>query len=171
MEYVEIVNDNNNILKIVSYDEMIEGSLLHRGSRVIIVTSDGKIYISKRSKNLRTSPGLYDLGAGGLKDAGENMEDCAKRELQEELGIKATELEFLFEYKHRSPKDNYNLMVYLYVYDGPITIQQEELDEGLFIPLSDLKKFVEKNKFAPGRKEIANKLIELKTQDRLLNNP
>lgn len=167
MEYqVEIVDDDNNVLKIVSYNEMLQKSLLHRGSRVIIITSDGKIYFSKRSKNLRTFPGLYDIGAGGIKDVGESMEDCAKRELQEEFGIKAFNLEFLFEHKLHSKNDNYNMMVYLYVYDGPITIQREEIEEGTFIHFKDLKSFLQNNEFAPGRKEIVKKLIELKIQDR-----
>jgi len=140
---------------------MREKALIHRCSFVIVITPDNKIYLPKRSKNMKNFPGYYDIGASGAKEIGENIEDCAERELKEELGIKNQKLKFLFEHKQRSRNDNYNAMIYMCIYDGPLTLQKDEIERGLFIPLVQLKSFLKDNEFAPGRKEILKKLIKM----------
>jgi len=166
MEHVEIIDENNKVIKIVPDKEMREKTLLHRGCSVVVITSDGRFYFPKRSKKKKIFPEHYELGASGVKEIGETPEDCAKRELKEELGIMNQKLEFLFEYKQRSKDDNYNAMVYFCIYDGPLTLQKDEVEEGVFVPFDDLKEFLKKNKFAPGRKEILEKILKLNIQNR-----
>jgi 8-oxo-dGTP pyrophosphatase MutT (NUDIX family) len=160
MERIEIIDENNTVIKIVSDQEMREKALLHKSTFIVVITNDGRFYFPKRSKNKIRFPGDYELGAGGVKDIGETVEECAKRELMEELGIINQDLEPLFEYKQRSKDDNYNAMIYLCVYDGLFILQKEEVEEGVFVSIAGLKDFLEKSKFAPGRKEILKKVLK-----------
>lgn len=162
-EKVEIVDEKDRVIKIVSYQERGEKALLARSSFVVVITSNGRIYLPKRSKNIKFFPGCYETGASGAKKIGESLEECAIRELEEELGIKNQKIKFLFEYRHRSEKDNYNAMIYMCVYDGPLTLQKDEVEKGLFVPLTELKNFLRNNEFAPGRKEILKKLLKINT--------
>ncbi|HPD81990.1 MAG TPA: NUDIX hydrolase [Candidatus Pacearchaeota archaeon] len=59
---------------------------LNIGIPVIIMNSQGEILLGKRSKNVLTYPDTWGL-PGGLLEYGEKIEDAAKREVKEELGI------------------------------------------------------------------------------------
>ena len=99
MKYIEIVDENNNVKDMVPEQEMRDRVLLHRACSVVVITSDGRIYLPRRSKKKYLFSGCYELGASGVKEKGETPEECAKRELKEELGIEKQKLKFLFEYK------------------------------------------------------------------------
>ena len=55
---------------------------------VIIVNAEGKLLLGRRTDNH-----LWGY-AGGAMELGETVEDCARRELYEEMGIEAKELEY-----------------------------------------------------------------------------
>ena len=57
---------------------------------IICVDKDGRILLGKRSDNKKWG---Y---SGGAVEIDEYVEDCAKRELFEEMGLVAEELEFFF---------------------------------------------------------------------------
>lgn len=75
----------------------------HIGVSVPIVIHDGngKILLHKRSKNARDEHGRWDLG-GGAVELHEKFEDAVRRELMEEFGAEALEVEFIHMYEaHR----------------------------------------------------------------------
>lgn len=55
---------------------------------------NGKILLSKRSKNARDENGRWDSGAGGLKH-GQTVQDNIRRELKEEYGVEPIKMDFL----------------------------------------------------------------------------
>jgi 8-oxo-dGTP diphosphatase len=58
----------------------------HVGIPVIIMNSKGEILFGKRSTNVLTYPNTWGL-PGGIPEYGERLEDAAKREVKEELGV------------------------------------------------------------------------------------
>jgi len=60
--------------------------------RLILMNSQGRIYLQKRSKQKNENPGLYDKTIGGHVLAGESFEVTLVRECAEELGFPATVL-------------------------------------------------------------------------------
>jgi 8-oxo-dGTP diphosphatase len=54
----------------------------------------GKLFLTKRSKNTRDEHGKWDPGGGGLKH-GQAIEDNLRRELKEEYNVEALKLDFL----------------------------------------------------------------------------
>ena len=71
--------------KIVGHKTIIQCA-----ASIICVDKDGRILLGKRSDNKKW--GYY----GGAVEIDEYVEDCAKRELFEEMGLVAEELEFFF---------------------------------------------------------------------------
>lgn len=52
----------------------------------IVINDDGKVLISKRSKGKKEYPGVWEMPGGKFED-GENVDQCIKREIKEELDI------------------------------------------------------------------------------------
>ncbi len=71
--------------KIVGHKTIIQCA-----ASIICVDKDGRILLGKRSDNKKWG---Y---SGGAVEIDEYVEDCAKRELLEEMGLVAEELEFFF---------------------------------------------------------------------------
>ncbi len=65
-------------------------TIIQCGASIICVDKDGRILLGKRSDNKKWS---Y---SGGSVEIDEYVEDCAKRELFEEMGLVADELELFF---------------------------------------------------------------------------
>lgn len=65
-------------------------TLIQCAASIICVDKDGRILLGKRSDNKKWG---Y---SGGAVEIDEYVEDCAKRELFEEMGLVAEELEFFF---------------------------------------------------------------------------
>ena len=56
---------------------------------------NGKILYRRRGPGARDEIGKWDPGVGGGLDHGETIEECLKREMQEEIGTEPIEYEFL----------------------------------------------------------------------------
>lgn len=70
---------------------------------VVVVTDDGKFIAERRGPGCPDYVGKLVFPCGYL-DFDENLEECAKREVYEELGVKVTEIHFLGF--NDDPKDN-----------------------------------------------------------------
>lgn len=94
MEMFDIVDENGHPTGIVKERTKVhEDGDLHRTSHVWILrdTKDGlEVLLQKRSKNKDSFPGCYDTSSAGHIPAGQGFLESALRELNEELGIKAS---------------------------------------------------------------------------------
>ena len=59
------------------------------GAATLVESADGKVLLSRRSKHLRTFPGVW-VPPGGHIEYGESLEEAGLRELAEETGLKVT---------------------------------------------------------------------------------
>lgn len=60
--------------------------------RLLLMNSDGRLFLQKRSRIKKENPGLYDKSVGGHAEKGQSMALTAIRECAEELGFPATVL-------------------------------------------------------------------------------
>jgi len=139
-EMIDVVDEKDNVIKVVTWKEMNANALLHRAANVILFNKKGEIFVHLRAKNLILYPGTWDIKIGGSARAGESYEECAKRELMEELGIKNAKLEYLFNLKLRTKENNNNKKVYKFIYDGKIQLDKKEVETGKFMMLEEAKK-------------------------------
>ena len=158
-EMVDIVDENDNVTRAATWQEMMDRSLLHRSANIIVFNSKGEIYVHQRAKHLRLYPELHDVKFGGSVRAGESYEEAAKRELFEESGIK-NELEFLFDLKFRSSKNNVNRKVYKCTFDGKLTLQKAEVAGGKFMKIDEIKKIQEEGKLSPSAANVFEEFLK-----------
>ena len=104
--------------------------LLQCAASVIIINEQGELLLGKRTDNQKWG---Y---AGGSMNLGESVEECARRELLEEMNLIADELEFFMI----NSGEEYNVeIVYLCrKYHGDMRPQKSELSELRFFPPDQL---------------------------------
>jgi 8-oxo-dGTP pyrophosphatase MutT (NUDIX family) len=87
VDTVDIVDEHDVVVRTVPRAEMRRDRLRHRGVFIAVFTTDNRLVIHQRSPDKDVWPSRWDLGAGGVVDAGEFYETAARRELAEELGL------------------------------------------------------------------------------------
>lgn len=108
---------------------------------MIVETTEGIVV----AHNVNTPEGVFSVITGFL-ESDERPEDAAIRETKEELGLTATEIEFLGVFPFAAA--NQILMVYHIKAEGDITLN-EELDEIRIIQKTELNGFKLTGKFEP----------------------
>ena len=119
----------------------------HLVVHIWIVSSKGELLIQKRSKEKKLMPGEW-AATGGSAFSGESSLSAAKRELAEELGIKARESELRFI--KRIKRRNSLVDVWFTMCDTPaenLTLQKGEVALARWVDTKTFSEMVEKGKF------------------------
>jgi isopentenyldiphosphate isomerase len=134
-ELIEIVDPEGKVLGVAPRSE-VHGNpaLMHRVVHVLVFNARGELLLQKRS--------MADTSVGGHVDPGETLEDAAKRELSEELGVE-TEPRFLYSYVHSNDYETELVHTYYCVHEGPFEFNREEIDHVRFWPLAEIRTSME----------------------------
>lgn len=113
---------------------------LHPVVHLHITDLQGRLYLQKRSMHKDIAPGLWDTAVGGHVDYGETLEEAVKREAREELGLRLrVEPRFLFQYVWQSGRERELVTAFHVVYNGKLTPDHDEVDEGRFWTIEELR--------------------------------
>ena len=91
-EWVDIVNEDNEVIAQSSREQMRAQRLRHRATYIVVHDGMGKILVQRRTETKDFLPGMLDATAGGVVQADEQMLESARREAEEELGLRACRL-------------------------------------------------------------------------------
>lgn len=128
-EWVDIVNEQNEVIAQSSRQQMRAQRLRHRATYIVVHDGMGKILVQRRTDIKDFYPGRLDATAGGVVQSGENVLDSARREAEEELGIAGVPFAehglFYFE------EEQCRVWGALFscVSHGPFALQEEEVVE------------------------------------------
>ncbi len=148
-EIVAIVDEGNNVVGSASRREMRAKRLPHRSTYILVFNSQGQLYVQKRTLTKDLFPGYYDPAAGGVVLAGESYEESARRELEEEMGIRDVPLNWLFDFFYSDDHTRVWGGVFSCVFDGRIVLQPEEIESGSFLRISDILRRAQTEPFTP----------------------
>lgn len=107
-------------------------TLIQCAASVIVVNDRGELLLGKRSDN-----GMWGY-SGGSVEIDERVDDCAKRELFEEMGIVADELEFFcvnsgpeahYVYPNGDEVSNIEIVYLCHKYHGVVANRDGEMSE------------------------------------------
>ena len=158
-ERVVIVDEKNRVIGQSSRREMRRNNLIHRATYILVFNRRGELFVQRRTLSKDIYPGFYDLAAGGVVQAGESYEESARRELWEELGIRAR-LKPLGERYFADQGNRVWGEVFICRHEGPFTLQTEEVADGEFMAVSDILGAQDKA-FTPDGLEILRELRRL----------
>lgn len=103
MSNLVLVNEKDELLGEVSYEQAHKEGLWHRASVVYLLNHKGEILLQER-----TDGAGFDHSCAGHVDPGESYLETAKRELKEELGVEGVELQKVGHVKGDEPKPHIN---------------------------------------------------------------
>lgn len=151
MEYLDILDEEGNKLGIkLRKDVHIDGDW-HKVAFIFVVNDKGEIILQKRSKEKEANPNKWTASASGHLSAGDTDIEGAIRELEEEIGIKATEneLKYLFTVKEQHFKEDRKIShisnVYLLFKNIDIkdlVLQKEEVSEVKYVYYKEFEKML-----------------------------
>ena len=104
-------------------------ALIHRSVHVMVISPDGKLLLQKRSMRKDVQPGMWDTSVGGHVGFGQSYEEAARREAEEELGLRPDPLIFLYPSRIRNAVESENIHTFLHVSSGPFRPEPGEIDE------------------------------------------
>jgi 8-oxo-dGTP pyrophosphatase MutT (NUDIX family) len=94
---------------------------------------------------------------------GESYEESARRELEEEMGIRDVSLKHLFDFFHQDADNRVWGRAYRCVYDGDIILQEEEVESGSFQNLEDVLESSRYKLYTPDGLYVLNRYLDQKT--------
>ena len=122
--------------------------LIHRSVHVLILW-EGQLLLQKRSRHKDTQPGKWDTSVGGHVSFGQSYMEAARREAEEELGLRLAHLDFLYSLRIRIPEESENIHTYLAHSGGPFYPQAEEIDAIRFWTRREIEQAMVTGMFTP----------------------
>lgn len=90
-EMVDVVDENDRVLRLVTRAEMRRERLRHRAVFIAILDGSGGLLVHRRATTKDIWPGWLDIAVGGVVTSGESFESAARRELAEEIGVEGVD--------------------------------------------------------------------------------
>lgn len=158
-EIVAVVDEENRETGRITRAEMRARCLIHRATYILVFNSRHQLFVQKRTETKDIYPGFYEIAAGGVVLAGESYEDSALRELQEELGVVADDLNHLFDHFHDDGKNRVWGRVFSCFHDGPFRLQEEEVASGEFMDMEEVLAMIKEKPFCPDGVDILRRYL------------
>jgi isopentenyldiphosphate isomerase len=160
-----IVDENDQPIGAATKDKIWEKGLWHRIIRVMVEDNEGRILLQKRSTKLELSPGRWAESASGHADEGDDYNQAAKRELEEEIGLKDVTLEELGSWQSTGDFQGRILNRFNKAYRVNLNqpfepvIQEKEVSEVRWFSLDELKDLIKNHpeKVTRGLVEVVGK--------------
>ena len=152
-ELVEALDDDGNVVRVVTRAEMRAQRLRHR-CVFLLVVDRGRLLVHQRADDKDVWPSRWDVAAGGVVGAGERWEDAARRELAEELGIDADPVH-VGEGVRDGDEARVVGRVFLVEHPGPFSFADGEVVDARFVDRRELLQLLDTEATCPDSVAIA----------------
>jgi isopentenyldiphosphate isomerase len=133
------VDEHDQVIGPRARGELHRLGIRHRAVHILVFNGRGELFLQKRSMTKDINPGLWDTSAAGHVDFGESYDQCAARELAEELGVENPgELEFLFKLPATDQTGWEFVQVYRVRHDSGLRLNAAEITEGRWFGLDEM---------------------------------
>lgn len=143
MEYVILVDENDQEIGQMEKMEAHEKALLHRAFSIFLFNDKNELLLQQRAHSKYHSGGLWTNTCCSHPRAGETVLEAANRRLMEEMGIEA-EMQSEFSFIYRAELDNdlteYELdHVVLGTFNGEPVINPEEVAAWKYVSMKEIE--------------------------------
>ncbi len=148
-EWVDWIGEDGRVIESLPRREIRRRNLLHRVTATFVFHPDGRLFIHRRTDTKDVYPGKQDVMVGGTVVTGEDFSTNARREIAEELGVRGVPIYSLFSHRYRDEFSNSLTAVFACLYDGPITMQPEEVASGGWASTAEAERLAQAGELCP----------------------
>jgi isopentenyldiphosphate isomerase len=158
-ELVIVVDDNDTVLRFQDRSTLDHAKDRWRNTAIILTNEKGDILLAKRNHLKKTHPNMWAASASGTVESHESYEECAYKELFEELGLSTVELRHIGTYRMNLGSEQRFCGIFTGIFLGgldDIHIQKSEVAEVKWFTRIELKTLFNTTPamFAPGFTDI-----------------
>lgn len=159
-ELVDVVDQDDQVVRVATRAEVRAGNLLHRCTFVVVLASDGRLLVHQRSPHKDVWPSRWDITVGGVLTSGEKYPESARREVAEEIGLTDDfELEWLGKGVYEDQEVRVIGHCFKMVHDGPYVFADGEVVATRLVDLDEVSKLLQSEQFVPDSIEIVVPLL------------
>ena len=130
-EIFDVVNERDEVTGQNTRCEVHARGLWHRAVHVLVFNGCGEIFLQKRSLIKDIAAGKWDSSASGHLDTGEAYDDCAVREVREEIGLQLAQPPVrLFKIDACRETGWEFCWIYRCKSEGPFALHPDEIETG-----------------------------------------
>jgi isopentenyldiphosphate isomerase len=143
-EIFDVVNEKDEVVGRQTRREVHRLGLMHRAVHVLVFNAAGRLFLQKRSMTKDRQPGLWDSSASGHLVGGEDYDACARRELDEEIGLQPkAPPQRLFKLPAGPDTDQEHVWVYRCEAEGPFRLNSDEIERGAWFSPQEVSLWIE----------------------------
>jgi isopentenyl-diphosphate Delta-isomerase len=140
-ELFDVVDADDRVIGQERRSVVHARGLAHRAVHIFVFNSGGQLLVQRRSASKDEFPLTYTSSASGHVGAGETYEECAPRELEEEIGIEAP-LEWLVKLPASPQTANEQTVLFRAVSDDIPIPNETEVASLTYFTLEELQALV-----------------------------
>ncbi|KPW41971.1 MutT/nudix protein [Pseudomonas coronafaciens pv. atropurpurea] len=137
-EQIAWVDEQDRLLGSMVRSDLRDQGMIGRGTYILLFNSAGELCVHRRTLSKAIYPGYWDVAAGGMVQPDESYAESAARELEEELGVRDVPLQAHERFFFDQPGNRLWCAVFSAVWDGPLILQPEEVQEARFMPVPEV---------------------------------
>lgn len=142
-EIFDVVDDRDEVVGQAPRSVVHRTGLKHRAVHVLVFDRAGRIFLQKRSMKKDCFPGAWDSSASGHLDRGEAYDDCAVREVWEEIGVRLDgPPERLFKLAACLETGQEFCWIYRAFHEGPFSLHPDEIERGDWFELERVNRWL-----------------------------
>jgi isopentenyldiphosphate isomerase len=142
-EIFDVVNERDEVVGRRTRGDVHRFGLLHRAVHVLVFNANGDLFLQKRSLKKDCFPGVWDSSASGHLEAGEDYDQCAVREVREELGLNLCSAPMRLFKIPACPQTGFEFCwVYRCYSNGPFSLHPDEIECGEWFSPAHISKWI-----------------------------
>jgi isopentenyldiphosphate isomerase len=150
-EMFPVVDEDGNEISLAPRSVCHNGKsmLLHPVVHLHLLNTQGELFLQKRAMTKDLLPGRWDTSVGGHMSTGETVEAALRREAEEELRLKDITFHLNKKYIWKSSRERELVYSFTGKSDDIPVINPEEIDDGKFWKMEEIKENLGNNIFTP----------------------
>ncbi len=154
MEYLDVVDENNEVIDRRARKEVHDKRLRHRTVMFFVVSPTDKILVTKRSEDKEFFPGYWSIVLGGHVKSGESYEEALISEMKEEINA-VGDHEKLGEFVKDIDEEIEHVSLFKVRIDPEdIDLLDKEFQKGEFWNIDEIKGKIDELDFLPETEEV-----------------